>query len=100
MYHLYIIYSEISDKYYVGISSDPERRLEEHNTSDRKSYTRKHRPWSIVALFECAKCLSEAMKIERFIKKQKSRSLIEKIVCGESLDGKLAQLVRVPHVRD
>ncbi|MGE4539728.1 MAG: GIY-YIG nuclease family protein [Bacteroidales bacterium] len=71
MYYLYIIYSESSDKYYVGISSDPERRLEEHNTSDRKSYTRKHRPWSIVALFECAECLSEAMKIERFIKKQK-----------------------------
>ena len=40
------------------------------------------------------------MKIERFIKKQKSRRLIEKIVIGESLEGKLAQLVRVPHVRD
>jgi len=27
----------------------------------------------MVALFECAESLSEAMKIERFIKKQKSR---------------------------
>jgi len=40
------------------------------------------------------------MKVERFIKKQKSRSLILKLVEGKELSGELAQLVRVPHVRD
>ncbi|WP_186462327.1 hypothetical protein [Pedobacter suwonensis] len=37
---------------------------------------------------------------ERFIKSQKSRKLIERMVKGEMLTGILAQLVRVPHVRD
>ncbi|HOI31869.1 MAG: GIY-YIG nuclease family protein [Bacteroidales bacterium] len=100
MYYLYILYSEKADKYYVGISPDPDCRLQEHNTSDRISFTKKHRPWRMVALFECAVSLSEAMKIERFIKKQKSRKLIERMVSGESLDDKPAQLVRVPHMRD
>jgi putative endonuclease len=44
---------------------------------------------------------SAAIKIERFIKKQKSRNLIERL-CQEDFVGEniLAQLVRVPHVRD
>jgi len=40
------------------------------------------------------------MKIERFIKRQKSRRLLEKLISGEIPDGKLAQLVRVPQLRD
>jgi putative endonuclease len=40
------------------------------------------------------------MKIEKFIKKQKSRRLIEKLIAGCELEGVLAQLVRVPQVRD
>ncbi len=78
MYYLYILYSEKSDKYYVGITAQPHQRLIEHNTSERITYTSKHRPWAMVALFECAKNLGEAMKIERFIKKKKNRKLIEK----------------------
>ena len=54
----------------------------------------------MVALFECAENLGDALKIERFIKKQKSRNLILKLVKGEQPDGVLAQLVRVPHLRD
>jgi putative endonuclease len=42
----------------------------------------------------------EAMRLEKFIKKQKSRKLIEQIINEEKLEGELAQLVRVPHVRD
>jgi len=40
------------------------------------------------------------MGIEKFIKKQKSRTLIEKLITGGEFFGILAQLVRVPHVRD
>jgi putative endonuclease len=44
---------------------------------------------------------SKAIQIERFIKRQKSRKFIERI-CTEDFKGTgiLAQLVRVPHLRD
>jgi putative endonuclease len=53
-----------------------------------------------MAVFYCGTEEPEAMKIEKFIKKQKSRRLIEKLIAGAELSGVLAQLVRVPHVRD
>jgi putative endonuclease len=38
--------------------------------------------------------------MEKFIKKQKSRKLIEKLIGGTEVNGILAQLVRVPQVCD
>ena len=100
MYYLYILYSESSDKYYVGYSSAPHRRLIEHNTSQSTAYTSKHRPWTLKAIYSCGEIEFVAIQIERFIKKQKSRILLEKLIAGVQLSGNLAQLVRVPHVRD
>ncbi|NOU45967.1 MAG: GIY-YIG nuclease family protein [Bacteroidales bacterium] len=100
MYYLYILYSESFDKYYVGVTDNPDRRLWEHNNLPRNTFTSRYRPWIFVALFECARTQGEARKIESFIKKQKSRKLIQKIVDQEPLTGILAQLVRVPFVRD
>jgi putative endonuclease len=101
MYYIYVLYSKSSDKYYVGYSLDPKQRLNSHNTSKSFTYTSKHRPWVIKQVLECGLSNKEAVKIERFIKKQKSRVLIEKI-CDKDfeLSGILAQLVRVPHLRD
>ena len=100
MFYLYILHSGSSDKYYVGYTNNPERRLHEHNNSEFNTYTSKHRPWVLTAVYECGEMEADAIKIERFIKKQKSRSLIEKLIQGCELGGILAQLVRVPHVRD
>ena len=84
----------------MGYTSDPSRRLEEHNTLPLSTYTSKHRPWTLQAVYSCGEIESVAIQIERFIKKQKSRSLTEKLVKGVELYGILAQMVRVPHVRD
>jgi len=47
MYYIYIIYSPRSDKYYIGMTSDVARRLEEHNDPCRENkYTLKHICWS------------------------------------------------------
>jgi len=81
MFYIYFLYSKCSDKYYVGYSDDPDRRLIEHNTSDNNTFTKKHRPWILVYSFTVSDLRSDALKIEQFIKKQKSRSLIEKIIC-------------------
>ncbi|MBE0641030.1 MAG: GIY-YIG nuclease family protein [Bacteroidales bacterium] len=101
MYYIYIIYSRFADKYYVGHSCDPWRRLIEHNNSTGKKYTGKHRPWEIKAVFEVAANKGDADRIEKFIKRQKSRKLIESLTDPDFVPiGQLAKLVRVPHLRD
>ena len=99
-FYIYILYSETSDIYYVGYSSDFLARLEQHNHSERSTFTSKHRPWTLKAVYFCCTEEAHAMAIEKFIKKQKSKTLIEKLISGEKLTGRLALLVRVPHVRD
>ena len=55
----------------------------------------------LVAVFEASDERGEAMKLEKFIKKQKTKKLIEKLINPSFvLTGILARLVRVPHVRD
>ena len=99
-YYIYILYSSSSDIYYIGYTSDFEKRFIQHNTSENLTFTSKHRPWQLKAVYFSGNIEAEAMKIEKFIKKQKSRKLIEKLIAGDMLFGILAQLVRVPHVRD
>ena len=101
MYYIYILYSSLADKYYVGYSSDPWRRLDQHLNNDGTKFTGSFKDWEISAIFEASTNIAEAMKIERFIKRQKSRKLIERMLDdGFTGTGLLAQLVRVPHVRD
>jgi putative endonuclease len=99
-YYIYILYSETSDIYYVGYSDDFKRRFKQHNHSDNVTFTSKHRPWTLKAVYSCGNKQVEAMKIEKFIKSQKSRRLIEKLVAGGEFTGILAQLVRVQHMLD
>ena len=101
MYYIYIIFSISSNIYYIGYTNDPQRRLNEHNTNPHNTFTSKHRPWIMKALFECGMSECQAVLIERFIKKQNSRKLVE-LLCNPSFIpvGKLTQLVRVPHERD
>jgi putative endonuclease len=99
MFYIYLIYSASSDLYYVGYSDNPLRRLDEHNSSGHTTFSSKHRPWVMSAVFECGASRSEAMKIERFIKRQKSRDFIKKLIKLEEFQGPLAQLV-IPYLRD
>ena len=101
MYYLYILQSKIKDKFYIGYSSDPWKRLIEHNTVPHLTFTSKYRPWELAVVFEVGNSKKKATSIERFIKKQKSISLINKLIDPRfKPTGILAQLVRVPHVRD
>ena len=80
MFHVYFLYSEKFDKFYVGHSDDPERRLSEHNHNDNPTFTSKYRPWTLAWHFPVSENRGEAIKIEKFIKRQKSRKLIERII--------------------
>ena len=46
-YHLYILKSSKIEKYYIGISQNPQKILEYHNTLE-KGFKSRFRPWSIV----------------------------------------------------
>lgn len=100
-FYIYILYSQNFNKYYIGQSEDPLRRIEEHNFGKFHKFTSDYRPLGLVAIFKIDGTRGDAMKIEKFIKKQKSRTLIQKLIDPIFIpEGSLAQLVRVPHVRD
>jgi putative endonuclease len=99
-FYVYILYSQSADKYYIGHSENPDRRLSYHNEQDKATFTTKYRPWEMKISFFAGNTRGEAMKVEKFIKKQKSRKFIEKIIASENDSEKLASLVRVPMCRD
>ena len=101
MDYLYILYSLANAKYYVGSSDDPWRRVNEHNNSSRTTFTSKHRPWELAVVFQVTEGPFSAIYLERYIKRQKSKRLLNKLIDSDYVPvGDLAQLVRVPHVRD
>ena len=101
MYYVYILYSSEANKFYVGQSDQPQERYLQHVENDGKTFTGKYSDWKLKAVFQAGDTRAEAMKLERYIKKQKSRTLIEKLIDPSFVpNGILAQLVRVPHVRD
>ena len=67
MFYLYILYNCTADKYYVGHSEDPWRRIVQHNTRDTEKYTGKLGLWQLAAVFAAGTTRGEALKMERFI---------------------------------
>ena len=57
------------------------RRLEEHNNPpENKKYTAKHLPWELKIFFECSDSRGNGLLVEMFIKNQKSRDFLEKLI--------------------
>jgi len=100
MFYIYIIYSESSDKYYVGHTNNFTRRLYEHNNNPRITYTHKFGPWELKAYFPINEKRGDAVKIEKYIKRLKSRKIIERLINEHEYFNEIAQLVRVPTRRD
>ncbi|MEP6465711.1 MAG: GIY-YIG nuclease family protein [Parafilimonas sp.] len=74
----YILYSSRLNKYYIGSTSDVERRLEEHNRGKEK-FTKTGLPWVLMYKEEFAD-LKLARQREYYIKKMKSRKFIESLI--------------------
>jgi putative endonuclease len=83
IYYLYILKSKTADKYYTGISQNPELRLQYHNTIE-KGFTSRYRPWEIVFTKEYSD-KGFAIKAEKKIKSWKSKLIVEKILSGEMI---------------
>jgi len=78
MYVVYILYSPLLDRYYIGFTKDISDRLRRHNAKN-KGFTKKANDWKIVYQ-ETFIHKAEAMNREKEIKKWKSRILIEKLI--------------------
>jgi putative endonuclease len=77
-YFVYILQSEIDQSYYIGYSQDVNKRLVEHNLGT-STYTSRKKPWKIVYT-ESVQTKTEALKRERFLKKQRNKSFYEKLI--------------------
>jgi putative endonuclease len=95
-YFVYILYSNEYNKYYVGFTSNPYKRLEEHNTGTFNTFTSNYRPWIQVAVFDCGNNKNDALDLERFIKKQKNTRFIKNLIRSDfKPHGILSQLIRM-----
>jgi putative endonuclease len=73
----YILQSEIDPtKYYVGMSNDPARRLDEHN-GGKSIHTNKYRPWKLMVSIGFAEA-AKAAAFERYLKSGSGRAFAKK----------------------
>ncbi len=80
MHFLYIIYSPTTEKFYTGETNDFSARLNLHNTHKNiKAFTKVAADWKPKLIFNC-KTREEAIYLERFIKRMKSRKFLLKII--------------------
>ena len=81
MFYVYILYSAKIDRYYIGYSENPEKRLiEKHNKGYVKA-TKGGIPYVIMAK-KCFDFEAEAMHEEKRLKRMKSRKYLELIING------------------
>ena len=81
MHYLYILYSERIDRHYSGHSKDVYLRLKKHNDGHSVA-TKKGVPWELKKVVEFEN-KTEAIKAEKWLKRMKSCSVIEKVIRGE-----------------
>ena len=79
MYQVYILYSEIKNRFYIGFTSDIlAERIRRHN-SNHQGFTGKTGDWKLV-YSEKFETKESAIKREKEIKMWKSRKMIEKLI--------------------
>ena len=77
-YYVYFLKSLKDGRYYIGVSNNVTRRLEEHNKGLSK-FTAPFRPYELKRVEKFVK-IEDAYKRENFIKKKKSKKIIELII--------------------
>ena len=85
MHYLYILYSKSSQKFYIGETNNINERVIKHNNhSYSNSFTKIANDWEIVLTFNCTD-RDEALYLERFIKRMKSKTFNDKIINDPSI---------------
>ena len=77
-FYVYILFSDLLNKYYVGSTMEIAGRLEKH-LSNHSGFTSRAKDWKL-KYFEAFPTRSDAIKRELQIKRWKSRKMIEKLI--------------------
>ncbi|MGJ1447189.1 GIY-YIG nuclease family protein [Sphingobacterium spiritivorum] len=75
MFTVYVLYSGVYDKIYIGMTSDLPGRLLSHNELGTKGWTIRYRPWELLYTEEYA-TKSEALNREQELKSYQGRLFI------------------------
>lgn len=88
----YILYSACLDKFYTGITQESiENRLTMHNSGGYgKHFTSSTQDWQLFLVLPC-NTVSQAMKIEKHIKKMKSKKYIQNLKAFPEMAEKLIE---------
>ena len=79
MFVVYILYSKLSDSFYIGQTIDFEKRIEEHNNHVyHKAETKKTSDWKLYFKIECTN-RKQAILIEKHIKSMKSKIYLQNL---------------------
>ena len=76
MVFTYVLKSEYSNHWYVGVTSNARRRLAEHNAG-KSVYTQKFRPWKL-RMCVTFQMREKAEKFERYLKSHSGRAFMKK----------------------
>jgi putative endonuclease len=88
---VYILYSKSIDRFYTGSCKDLDKRLNQHlNNKFEKSFTSKTSDWEIYHVIEKLE-YSQARKIEKHIKKMKSKKYVQNLKRYPEIIEKLKQ---------
>ncbi|GAB5399769.1 MAG: hypothetical protein Aureis2KO_13540 [Aureisphaera sp.] len=74
-YVVYILFSDILEKYYVGYTRDLEERMQRHNAG-RSKFTSKGVPWRLIKTYPCNDRV-EAVRLEKKIKKRGAKRFLD-----------------------
>ncbi|NLA08322.1 MAG: GIY-YIG nuclease family protein [Parcubacteria group bacterium] len=77
-YYVYVIKSLKDNNLYIGISSNPSKRLKQHNLGMTSS-TKHRRPFKLIYQEKCANRL-EARQKEKFYKSGCGREILKKFI--------------------
>ena len=77
---VYILHSTKLNKFYIGFTTDFETRLNFHlNSDEQRKFTHNGKDWITFLIIEC-QSKTQALAIEKHIKKMKSKVYIQNLV--------------------
>jgi predicted GIY-YIG superfamily endonuclease len=77
MHYVYVLQSEDDPAhYYVGLTTDPQRRLDEHN-SGKSIHTNKYKPWRLSVCISFSD-RAKAVQFEQYLKSGSGRAFAKK----------------------
>jgi putative endonuclease len=80
-FQVYILQSLVDGTFYIGYTKDLDKRLKQHNTA-KSGYSSRKVPWKIVYTESFIE-KSAAIIRERFLKNQKSRDFILRLISNK-----------------